>query len=275
MIGFILFQTVFVFSQSVPVTLQGVVSDDKSDLAGVSILVTKSGKNFTSIMTDAGGNFAFQLPLDGDYMVSVTKDGYVTKKFTVNTQGVPAEKATQEFPIISVELGLSKKLEGVDYSLLSQPLNKYSYNAKIDNFEYDKNYLKQMKLGLESIAKAEEVIKTKEKETESSYSSAVKSADKAFANKEWNVAIGKYQEAAIIKPKESYPNSQITLINKTVADALAKEKADAAAKAKAEADRLKKEAEEKLKALLQQEKNLQDKLKKTDAQTIEKPEKDW
>lgn len=37
----------------------------------------------------------------------------------------------------------------------------------------------------------------------------------------------------------------------------------------------KKEAAEKLKALLQQEKNLQDKLKKTDAQTLEKPEKDW
>lgn len=37
----------------------------------------------------------------------------------------------------------------------------------------------------------------------------------------------------------------------------------------------KKEAEEKLKALLQQEKNLQDKLKKTDAQTLDKPEKDW
>lgn len=37
----------------------------------------------------------------------------------------------------------------------------------------------------------------------------------------------------------------------------------------------KKEAEEKLKALLQQEKNLQDKLKKTDAQSLEKPEKDW
>ncbi|MES2849792.1 MAG: VWA domain-containing protein [Bacteroidota bacterium] len=37
----------------------------------------------------------------------------------------------------------------------------------------------------------------------------------------------------------------------------------------------KKEAEEKLKALLQQEKNLQDKLKKTDANTLSKPEKDW
>lgn len=37
----------------------------------------------------------------------------------------------------------------------------------------------------------------------------------------------------------------------------------------------KKEAEEKLKALLQQEKNLQDKLKKTDAQSLDKPEKDW
>lgn len=37
----------------------------------------------------------------------------------------------------------------------------------------------------------------------------------------------------------------------------------------------KKEAEEKLKALMQQEKNLQDKLKKADAQSPYKPEKDW
>ncbi len=37
----------------------------------------------------------------------------------------------------------------------------------------------------------------------------------------------------------------------------------------------KKEAEEKLKALLQQEKNLQDKLRKVDAASPDKPEKDW
>ncbi len=37
----------------------------------------------------------------------------------------------------------------------------------------------------------------------------------------------------------------------------------------------KKEAEEKLKALMQQEKNLQDKLRKVDAASPEKPEKDW
>jgi len=37
----------------------------------------------------------------------------------------------------------------------------------------------------------------------------------------------------------------------------------------------KKEAEEKLKALMQQEKNLQDKLRKVDALSPEKPEKDW
>ena len=37
----------------------------------------------------------------------------------------------------------------------------------------------------------------------------------------------------------------------------------------------KKEAEEKLKALMQQEKNLQDKLRKVDAASLDKPEKDW
>jgi hypothetical protein len=37
----------------------------------------------------------------------------------------------------------------------------------------------------------------------------------------------------------------------------------------------KKEAEEKLKALLQKEKNLQDKLRKVNVQAPNKPEKDW
>ncbi len=37
----------------------------------------------------------------------------------------------------------------------------------------------------------------------------------------------------------------------------------------------KKEAEEKLEALMQQEKNLQDKMNKADAQSVNKPEKDW
>src|SRR5262245_26458476 len=86
----LIFQTLFTFSQTkVPIKLQGIVSDDKSDLAGVAILVTQGGKNFSSVMTDASGNFAFQLPLDGDYLITVSKDGYVAKKFSVNTQGVP------------------------------------------------------------------------------------------------------------------------------------------------------------------------------------------
>jgi Ca-activated chloride channel homolog len=37
----------------------------------------------------------------------------------------------------------------------------------------------------------------------------------------------------------------------------------------------KQEAEEKLKALMQQEKNLQEKLRKVNAASVSKPEKDW
>src|SRR5688572_2582409 len=108
--GALVFQSLFTFSQQeVPLQIQGVVSDDKSDLSGVSIVVTQGGKNFTSVMTDPGGNFAFQLPMNGDYLVTVSKDGYVAKRFSVNTQNVPPDKAAQEFPTVAVELGLSKK----------------------------------------------------------------------------------------------------------------------------------------------------------------------
>lgn len=237
-------------SQSIPLRFQGSVSDDRSDLSGVSIQISKGGKVVNNVITDGAGNYHFELPLGGDFLITVSKEGYVSKKFTVSTMGVPPEKAITKFPIIEASLTLFKRLEGIDYSLLNQPLNKYYYNVDKDNFEFDKNHLEQMLKGMETIKVQEKEIKNKEKELENDYATALKAGDKAYNKKDWPTAITQYQEAAKIKPKEIYPATQLASINKLMNDDLlktkaaeeaakkAKEKEIADAMAKAEADRI-------------------------------------
>ena len=238
-------------AQTVPLRFEGNVTDESSNLVGATIQITQGGKVVQSAMTDGSGNYFFSLPLGAEYLVVVSKDGYVSKKFSVNTLGVPPEKATSKFADIEASLSLFKRYEGVDYSLLNQPLNKYSYNPYKDNFEYDKAYLEQMIAGMQSIKEAEKAVKNKEKEKEANYQASIKAGDKAFGKKEWQGAIGNYQSALVIKPTETYPKEQITNINKIIADAEAQARADAAAKAKAKAEadaKAKAEADAKAKA---------------------------
>ena len=200
-------------AQTIPLRFEGNVTDESSNLVGATIQITQGGKVVQSAMTDGSGNYFFSLPLGAEYLVVVSKDGYVSKKFSVNTLGVPPEKATSKFADIEASLSLFKRYEGVDYSLLNQPLNKYSYNPYKDNFEYDKAYLEQMIAGMQTIKEAEKAAKNKEKEKEANYQAAIKAGDKAFGKKEWQGAIGNYQSALVIKPTETYPKEQITNIN--------------------------------------------------------------
>lgn len=240
-------------AQSLPLRFQGNVSEDRVRMSGVNLQISKSGRVMNNILTDANGNYSFELPMGGEYMVTVSKEGYVSKKFSVSTMGVPPEKATSKFPIIEASLTLFKRMEGVDYSLLNQHLNKYYYNVDQDNFEYDENHLRQMLKGLEQIKEQEKALKNKDKEKEAAYLAAVKNGDKAYQKKEWQPAINAYNEALQIKPGEVYPGAQIAKIQSNLAEeAKAKQAAEAAkalaekqAREKAEADVLaKKQADE-------------------------------
>ncbi|MBS1652080.1 MAG: hypothetical protein JSU07_08740 [Bacteroidetes bacterium] len=237
-IFFILFTLSSIQSQTEAITLrvQGEISDDNGNLSGTTITITQGGKTFLTVSSDASGRYGFDLPLNSDYLVSVSKDGYVTKRFSISTLGVPPEKQNGKFSTIEASLSLNKKYEGVDYSMLNQPINKYYYDANKDNFTYDKNYLEQMIAGLQAIKEAEKAAKNREKEKEANYQSLIKTADKAFQKKEWQNAINAYQQASLLKPNDTYPKDQITNINKIIADEQARAKAAADAKAKADAE---------------------------------------
>lgn len=238
---------------------QGNVYENNFDIVGALIQVYDRGKVVNSTTTDNGGYYALELDLGSDYVIVISKEGYISKRFTVNTMDVPEEYAERHFSGINVDVVLHKRMEGVDYSIMEKPLNKYAYNPDKINFEYDLAYLQQVKIELEAVYEAERLARLKIKEREAMYVNALKLGDKYYAARDYKSALTAYNEAIALRPTETYPKMQVELINKALADAdlnkqaeadraaalaadaAAKAKADEEARKKAEAERLAKE----------------------------------
>lgn len=134
----------FLKSQYVSLDVEGTILCSNRTLQGALVNVMRDGKPFTSFLTDIDGSYNLYLPLGSEYIVTISKKDYVKKMYTVSTVGVPAESAQKKFPVIVADVELFEYFEGVDYSVFNQPMNKYYFNVKKDNFEYDKAYLKHM-----------------------------------------------------------------------------------------------------------------------------------
>lgn len=151
-------------AQTESFNIGGKISDERRiAMPDAIVSVTKDGKAFTSFPTSLNGSYALYLPMGSEFIVTVSKPGYAKKYFTVSTLGVPPESAKRKFSVMVADLELIEYIHGVDYSLFDQPMNKYYFNPKADNFEFDKKYLKDMLAQVEDlkIAKKEALVMLK------------------------------------------------------------------------------------------------------------------
>jgi len=128
------------FSQNLTVDFEGKVSHETAVLSEVIVQVLQDGKLLTSFKTDQTGNYNVYLPLGSDYIISISKNDYVQKYFSVSTKGIPAEQKDVKFPTIRADVDLFKYYEGVDYSLFNEPINNFFYNAKKEILSMIKTY---------------------------------------------------------------------------------------------------------------------------------------
>ncbi len=220
------------------IPVQGkIVDDGDAPIPGATIQVKGGSKVVATTTTGGDGKYTFQVPINADYIVTVSGPGMVTKKFMISARGIPPERAQEPFGAIEATVGLWKKVDGVDYSALNQPANKYYYNPDKQKLEYDKEYLQQMLGLIEQIREQEKNLEKNKAAAEKNYQAAIKKADILFAKKDWANAKATYTEASGYKPAEAYPKTQMAAIDAAMkAEAEAKAKADADAKAKADAD---------------------------------------
>lgn len=142
-------------AQDITVDFEGRVTHETAPVAEVIVQVLQNGKLMTTFKTDNSGAYNVYLPLGHDYIISISKNDYVQKYFTVSTKDIPDEQASIKFPSITADMDLFKFHEGVDYSLFDEPINKFYYNKKKGNFEYDKDLLKEKKEAMKRIKQAE------------------------------------------------------------------------------------------------------------------------
>lgn len=194
--------------------ISGVVKkeEDNSRLEGAIINIYRNGAKVQSVNTERSGKFVIPLEPDGNYKIEVTKPGHVKKFIEVSTKGVPPEDAKYgfEFP---VQFTLFEEIPDLDISILKKPLAKIRFNPNTGYFDYDEEYLKEVKKELERLKreweekrKAEEAARARR---EKEYNEAISAADAAFRDGEYDQAEVQYKKAAELKPAESYPKEKL------------------------------------------------------------------
>ena len=194
--------TFLLHSQNKTIRLEGDIQDENGPLGSVSVLIYSESRLLRTIGTDAEGHYTTDLDFNKNYLISFGKAGYISKHIQVNTTGV---SRPNDYTPLKARMVLFKPVEGVDYSILSQPILKYAYNAPLDIFEYDKQHYELMQEQLNQLYETEQKIR----ESEIYYDKAIKNGDRSFLKKDWQNALGFYKEAANYKANQPYPEQRI------------------------------------------------------------------
>ncbi|MEK6616611.1 MAG: hypothetical protein AABZ32_10955, partial [Bacteroidota bacterium] len=231
--------------------VDGKVFAASQKVTGAIITLYKNGKQYQQVVTTSNGKFSFELPPNAEFVISITKPGYVTKKFKIVTANVPADRAEGgnfnpfEPDVTLFEMPTAPEIAKRVEAILSQPIAIYQYIPSENNFNYDEKYTqsiqqklaeladlqKQVEKQMEDKAKNAAVEAQKQLELDNKYKAAIAKGDKAFNSTDYPIAKAGYNEALGIKPGEAYPKQKLAEIDKLLAGANAQKEIDAKYKA--------------------------------------------
>jgi tetratricopeptide (TPR) repeat protein len=187
-------------------TISGMVDKGEDDpLFEATVKLFEKGNLLNTFYTKSDGVFNFKLALNSEYTLEVSKTGYVTKIFSINTKVPSYEKGVWER---TFSVTLFVPCEGVDLSQLQSPIFKLVYNEINREFLPEKSYDKIM------LAKLQQLYKSNDDCVEEKYQTIVRKADRQFTEKKYPDAKDTYVQALDIRPKDEYVKGRIDEIDK-------------------------------------------------------------
>ncbi|HEY4798676.1 MAG TPA: carboxypeptidase regulatory-like domain-containing protein, partial [Bacteroidia bacterium] len=219
--------------------VDGKVFAGSQKASGAIVTLFKNGQQMQQVVTTSNGKFSFELPPNAEYIISITKPGFITKKFKIVTANVPPDRAEGgnfnpfEPDVTLFEMPVAPEISKRVEAILSQPIAVYQYIPAESNFNYDEKYTqviqdklnelaqlqKQVEKQMEEKVKNAAIEAQKQKEIDDKYKAAIAKADKAFGNADYKSAKSEYNDALSIKPAEAYPKQKLSEIDKLLADA--------------------------------------------------------
>jgi len=203
-----------VFSQGGDLYIFGIVKDyaTSKKIPGVTIKAFENGKLIDTYETKANGKYEFFLDVGKQYELVFSKPGIVTKRVSMDARNIPSEDVGAGFSM-NIEMSLFEEMEGLDVSILNQPIGIAKYNANTGALEFDFAYTQKIKDELNRLMK-EWAAKSKEKESavqgeqkelaalEANFNKVIARADAEFLKENYQAAVASYKEALTLKPAD-------------------------------------------------------------------------
>lgn len=135
-------------------------SGDNPWLDSAVVTVYLNNAVYTRVLTTRRGKCTFRLPLDRLYTVELSKPGYVSKRFEVNTKTPPNKKDAFDFYF---DMNIFEYIEGLDAKVLDKPIAIVYYNVTNNQFEYDAAYTNRINNDLKLMYRNYYLLETKAK----------------------------------------------------------------------------------------------------------------
>ncbi len=125
--------------------IEGKIVQDKERLQGVSIILFSEGAEVDRFLTSSNGRFKYELPLEKNYFMVFSKNGYRSKYVNITAKNIPEADAAFGYEFGGLEVSLFKDIKGLkNESVLDQPAAKIIYDTNLYRFVFDAGYFQEM-----------------------------------------------------------------------------------------------------------------------------------
>jgi len=105
---------------------------------------------YSDFFTNKKGKCTFKLPLNKQFKIEVSKAGFVSKFFEVDTKIPNDKKGEYSF---AFDIDIFEETNNLDVSVLKKPIAKVNYSIIQEQFIYDVNYTSRINFELKKMYK--------------------------------------------------------------------------------------------------------------------------
>ena len=183
--------------------VEGTIKDEDSGrkLPGCVVVVFQDGSEFDRLEVDNNAGYSFELPLRHLYTFQFVRDGFTSKKVSLDVSDVPETDAVDGFGF-DLDMTLFKTIEGFDESILDTPIGMGTYDVESGKFNFDMEHTDRVKQRIEN--EKNRILSNEENRSKNkrAYDVAMKQGENAMKKKNWQEALGFFEEALVLIPDE-------------------------------------------------------------------------
>ena len=127
-----------------------IVKGDEVPAAHAQIVVYQNKELYVAFFGGADGLYSFYLPIGFEYEVWFGGSAFANKKLYIDATQFPEEKRPRE---LTLDVSLFRAVEGVDFSILDEPLVRMAYDPEMDQVRTDEEYARNRKVELDKVIK--------------------------------------------------------------------------------------------------------------------------